>query len=248
MASAEEPTAGAPVGAEAPVAGRAARLLRAAGLMAVAGVPVTVLAVLVRSESSVVHRLDLVAIRGATAFTREHPDLYRFLLGWQEAFQARWVNLVAALVCLWVWRRHGLGTRALWAVVTILVTWNLGLGLKHLVGRARPVIDDALTRAPGYSFPSGHAMNTTATGVTLVILLWPLLGRRGRAVLASAVGSAVVVTGLDRVYLGAHYPSDVVAGIALGSAMAGASYLGWRHWHASPETQSTATSTPRSPS
>ena len=49
----------------------------------------------------------------------------------------------------------------------------------------------------------------------------------------------VVVVCLDRVLLGRHYPSDVVAGIALGTALAGASYLGYSGWSAAPPDQET---------
>jgi membrane-associated phospholipid phosphatase len=194
-------------------------------------VPVAALAVLVQSQAAGVYDLDEATIRAATEVTRENPALYRALLVWQEAFQAKWVNIAVTLVCLWAWRRHGLRTRALWAFVTLIVTWNLGLVAKHLVARARPVVEDALTLAPGYSFPSGHATNTTAAGLILTVLVWPLLGRRGRTALVALVAAAVVLTGLDRVFLGAHYPSDVVAGIALGGAMAGASFLGYVGWH-----------------
>lgn len=197
----------------------------------VVGIPVAVLAVLVQSQASGVHQLDESAIRTATDITRDNPALYRALLIWQEAFQARWVNLAVSLVCLWAWQRHGLRTRALWAFVTLIVTWNLGLGAKYLVARTRPVVEDALTLAPGYSFPSGHATNTAAAGLILTVLVWPLLGRTGRGVVVALVSAAVVLTGLDRVFLGAHYPSDVVAGIALGGAMAGASFLGYVGWN-----------------
>lgn len=209
---------------------RRGRLVRAAALALGVGLPVTALAVVVRSEASAVHRADVAVVRAATRLTSTEPDLQRALLLWQEAFQARWVNLAAAALCAWVWARRGLRGRVLWALATILVTWGLGNALKVLVARARPAVEDALTRAPGYSFPSGHAMNTAATGVVVVLLLWPVLGRRGRAAVVGLVTVAVVATGADRVLLGAHYPSDVVAGIALGGAMAGASYLGYRGW------------------
>lgn len=207
------------------------RLLRAVAFAVGLSLPVAVLAVVVRGDASPVQDLDEAVIRAATDVTRGDPTLLRALLVWQEAFQARWVNLVGGLLCLWVWRRHGLGSRALWAAVTLLVTWNLGLGVKYLVGRARPVVEDALERAPGYSFPSGHAMNAAAAGLTLALLVWPLLGPRGRVAVASATAAAVVLTAVDRVMLGVHYPSDVVAGIVLGTAMAGASYLGYLGWN-----------------
>lgn len=238
----EETADGAPGGAGAPAdpghhPGRRHRLLRATAFAAALVVPVAVLALLVRAKGSPLVALDEAAIRAGTDLTRENPALRDALLAWQTAFQARWLNLVVALVCLWAWRRHGLRTRALWALVTLLVTWNLGLLAKYVVQRARPVVDDAITLAPGYSFPSGHVTNAASAGLTLVILLWPLLGRRARVAVPVAVGAAVVVTGADRVLLGAHYPTDVVAGVLLGTAMAGASYLGYLGRHpAAPGT------------
>nr|WP_297428082.1 phosphatase PAP2 family protein [uncultured Actinotalea sp.] len=209
---------------------RASRLARAAALAVGTAVPVAVLALAVRSEASAVHAADVETVRAATRLTAADPGLHRAALVWQELSQARWVNLAAAALGAVVWFRHGLRARAVWAVATVLVTWGLANVLKVLVARARPVVDVVLTRAPGASFPSGHAMNTAATGVVVVLLVLPLLGRRGRAVVVGFVALAVVLTGADRVLLGAHHPSDVVAGIALGGATAGASYLGWHGW------------------
>ncbi|MBO3083079.1 phosphatase PAP2 family protein [Cellulomonas fengjieae] len=214
-------------------------LLRAAVFGVALTVPVAVLAYLVRAQVGGVVRLDELVNVAATAYTREHPDLQQALLVWQELFQARWVNLAATLVCVWVWRRHGLTTRALWAFLTIMAAWAVQLGAKGLVQRARPVVEDALAHAPGSSFPSGHAANTAAVALTLTLLLWPLLGRRGRVVVPVVAATATLLTGLDRVLLGVHYPSDVVAGFALGTALAGASYLGYSGWSVTPPDQET---------
>jgi len=211
--------------------GRPHRLLRAAGFAAALGLPVAALALVVRSQVSPVLVFDEAAIRAATDATRDNPALYRVLVVWQTAFQATWVNLAVALVCLWAWRRRGLRTRALWAFVTLIVTWNLGLVVKQIVQRARPLVEDPVAHAPGYSFPSGHATNVASAGLTLTLLVWPLLGPRGRVAMPAAVAVVVLLTALDRVYLGAHYPSDVVGGIVLGTAMAGASYLGYLGWN-----------------
>ncbi len=206
---------------------RARRLLKAATFGIALAVPVVVLAYLVRAESGTVVRFDEAAVAAATDITRARPALHRFLVIWQELFQARWVNLAVSLVALGVWRRHGLAARAAWAFGTLMVAWGLGLAVKFMVQRARPVVEDALGDPPGFSFPSGHATNTTAAGIILVLLVWPLLQTRGRVLLTTTVALAVVVTALDRVFLGAHYPSDVVAGIALGAAMTGASWIAW---------------------
>ena len=114
------------------------------------------------------------------------------------------------------------------------------IGAKGLVQRARPVVDDALEHAPGSSFPSGHATNTAAAALTLTLLVWPLLGRRGRVVVPVVAGTVTLITAADRVFLGVHYPSDVVAGMLLGTAMAGASYLGYQGWSPRPSTEETS--------
>lgn len=210
---------------------RARRLARAVGSAAVIGLPVAVIAWAVRAEVSGVVDLDQQAIAAATDLTREHAALRTGLLVWEEALQARWVNLAAAGVALWAWRHHGLRTRALWAVATVGVGWLLANGLKEVVRRARPVVEDAVAHAPGYSFPSGHAMNTTVAGLTLTLLLWPVLGPRARVVVPTAAAAVVLLTGADRVFLGAHFPSDVVAGILLGAAVTVGSYLGYLGRH-----------------
>ena len=64
-----------------------------------------------------------------------------------------------------------------------------------------------------------------------------MLGRRGRVVVPVVGGTVTLLTAADRVLLGVHYPSDVVAGILLGTAMAGASYLGYQGWSPQPPTE-----------
>ncbi|PSQ95132.1 MAG: PAP2 family protein [Bacteroidetes bacterium SW_9_63_38] len=102
-------------------------------------------------------------------------------------------------------------------------TYGLVLGLKHLVGRPRPFVTRALvSRSSHYgasqgeryqSFPSGHAALSAAivTSVGLTYPRWYVLGPG--TVWATGVS-------LSRLYLGVHYPSDVLVGAALGVGMA----------------------------
>ena len=211
--------------------GRARRLVRAVGFGLAFAVPITALAFLVREKFLPVIELDQAAIGAATDLTRGHDVLRTALLVWQELTQPRWVYIVGTIICVVVWRRHRLTTRAAWAFVTMMVAWNLQLVLKEVVRRARPVVSDPVSHAPGYSFPSGHAANAAAAATVLVLLLWPLLGPVGRRV-ALVVGSLVVIiTALDRVYLGVHFPSDVVAGVLFGVGLAVASYAGYLGWN-----------------
>lgn len=207
-------------------------LLRAAGLGVAVAIPVAVLAYLVRAESDLVVEADQHVIRAATGWTRGHPGARDALLAWQEIFNVRWVALAGlAASAAFGWRHHGLRTRALWAAGTVAGVWALQLGVKALVQRARPVVDDALAHAPGSSFPSGHATQITATCVTLTLLAWPTLGRTARVVVPVLGVLLVVVTGADRILLGVHFPSDVAAGVLLGGGAAVASYVGYRGWH-----------------
>ena len=115
--------------------------------------PVAVLAYLVRAEAPGLSRLDEEAIVAATSFTREHPGLLQALAVWQDCSGRSGSTSPSGLVCLRLWRRHGLPTRALWAFLTVMVAWAVQVGAKGLVQRARPVVEDALEHAPGSSFP-----------------------------------------------------------------------------------------------
>lgn len=67
---------------------------------------------------------------------------------------------------------------------------------------------------------------------TSLIMLWPLVRERALALRALLVAGAAVIavlTALDRVFLGVHYPSDVTAGVLLGCGLSVASFLGFSH-------------------
>ncbi|MDQ2755754.1 MAG: phosphatase PAP2 family protein [Actinomycetota bacterium] len=192
-------------------------------------VPVTVLALVVRGKVSGLAELDQRAITAATTVTRDHPGLLDALKAWETALQPVNVYVVATAVCLLVWWRGGLRARAVWAFLTMMVAWNIALDLKYVVQRVRPVVDDPVSSAPGFSFPSGHVANAAAACTALTILLWPLLrSAAARAAVAGVLGAVVVLTVLDRVYLGVHFPSDTVAGVLVGSGLVVSSFLGFR--------------------
>lgn len=207
-------------------------MLPAVGYAAGMAVPVTALALLVRERVDAVLTFDTAAIVAATDLTRAHPALFSALVAWQEAFQPVWVYTSGTAVCGWLWWRYGLKARALWGFATMMVAWNIALDVKYLVRRARPVVEDAVSHAPGYSFPSGHAANTAAAATAVTIAIWPALpSRAAKAAVVAPATAAVVVTALDRVMLGVHFPSDVAAGVLLGSGLVLASYAGYRGWH-----------------
>jgi len=103
--------------------------------------------------------------------------------------------------------------------------------LKLAFQRARPNADLLYLIAPpeSLSFPSGHTMGTTGVIGCLVLLSYALRAPRAIRWLATVLGFAVIaLVGISRVYLGAHYPSDVLGGFLAAaawlSAVAGFTY------------------------
>ncbi len=192
--------------------------------------PITALAFVVREKVRPVIELDEHLISAATDITRDNPWLRTVLLDWQEVSQPRYLYVLATVVCVVVWRRHNLRSRALWAFSTMMVAWALQLALKEVVQRARPIVSDPVSSAPGYSFPSGHVANAAAIATVLALLLWPVLSPAARRWVVATFSLVVVLTCLDRVFLGVHYPSDVLAGVLFGVGLGTASYLGYLGW------------------
>ena len=87
--------------------------------------------------------------------------------------------------------------------------------------RSRPQVFDWGTTAASWSFPSGHAMNAAIAYFTVAYLAARLQKRRGeRLVTFAAAAMLVLVICVSRLYLGVHYPSDVLAGVIIGLAWA----------------------------
>ena len=93
--------------------------------------------------------------------------------------------------------------------------------LKLGFDRSRPELVAHLSHAYSSSFPSGHAMLSAVTYLTLGVLLARAHERRRTKVIVITYGiTLTVLIGLSRVYLGVHWPTDVLAGWALGAAWA----------------------------
>jgi membrane-associated phospholipid phosphatase len=193
-------------------------VLAVAGVF-IAAVPVALLALLVRTKSPTLRSVDETVATAAYRFVHDKPALEQVLGVGSVVLHPRVMWTVAGVAAVVLWRR-GKRRWALWAVVTMVVGGGLDTPLKELIARARPVFDVPIATAPGYSFPSGHALNAMLIGAGAVVLGWR--GTRGRpgarAALLAGATTLVVVTGLDRVGLGVHYTSDVVGGWLIGLA------------------------------
>ncbi|MCR5875284.1 phosphatase PAP2 family protein [Phenylobacterium sp. J426] len=98
-------------------------------------------------------------------------------------------------------------------------------GMKALYGRPRPDLVPHGSNVYSASFPSGHSTLSAATFLTLAMLISSLEARRRMKALVYALALLLLATvGLSRVYLGVHWPSDVLAGWCLGAAWA---FVAW---------------------
>lgn len=108
-----------------------------------------------------------------------------------------------------------------WRPVLLVAATALGSTLITVTGKAamhrgRPSSADAVAAAAGYSFPSGHSLNSAAIYGVAAVLVWQL-ARRRRTKVWTAAGTVLLVllVGLSRMYLGVHWLTDVVAAYAL---------------------------------
>ncbi len=167
-----------------------------------------------------VRQLDAVDNRlgsGPQAWTTRHATVEQFLLFVEVAFTtlAMAVYTVVAAAALAA-RKHS--RAAVWTVGVMLGASLTTYLLKRVFERRRPVWEDPVTTLSSFSFPSGHATGIAAAAGVVIVLSLMLVRRRGvrRLLYAVALGLALLV-GLNRIFLGVHNPSDVLAGWAVGA-------------------------------
>ena len=110
----------------------------------------------------------------------------------------------------------------LFAGFAIVGSALLNVGVKQLFARERPSMWESIAPESSFSFPSGHAMGSMTLACVLVLLAWHTRWRWPLLAIASVF---VALVGLSRIYLGVHYPSDILAGWAAAITWTAAIYL-----------------------
>jgi undecaprenyl-diphosphatase len=137
-----------------------------------------------------------------------------------------WLFGVAGLVWLLRIRK---GAEAAWIAVSLIGASLIDNGLKAWIARPRPALVPHLAQVTDASFPSGHAMVSAALYLTLALMLAESAQRWTARVAIVGFGALLaVMIGCSRVYLGVHWPSDVLAGWSFGTAWALAVFAGNR--------------------
>jgi undecaprenyl-diphosphatase len=182
-----------------------------------AGAALLALAVL---TSATVVRLDTFTSAAVHAHTADPLVALSFavtLLGGTDAVLPVTIVCAAGLLALRLWHS------AIALALAVVLTQGVVAIVKELVERPRPAANDAVTDAGGSSFPSGHSATSAALFGVLVLVAARHLEGRARDLATAFGGALIVAVGVSRILLGAHYPTDVVAGWLTGGTLALAS-------------------------
>ncbi|THD35124.1 MAG: phosphatase PAP2 family protein [Sphingomonas sp.] len=129
-----------------------------------------------------------------------------------------WLFGVSGLVWLLYQRRRA---EAGWIAGSLIGASLISSSLKYAIGRPRPSLVPHLAQVTDSSFPSGHSLVSAALYLTLGLMLAE--GQKGWAPRVALVGFfalLVLLIGMSRVFLGVHWPSDVLGGWSFGTAWA----------------------------
>lgn len=147
--------------------------------------------------------------------------------------------LVSSLLVVWMYR-HGQRRNAAVMALGVGGAAILNTLLKLSFARERPELWQQLVTETAYSFPSGHAMASMSLVVAVLIIFW---GTKWRVRILAAGVMYVILIGYSRLYLGVHYPTDILAGWAISIAWVLLVAVGVRHVlrggsHELPDTSS----------
>ncbi|MFJ3839667.1 phosphatase PAP2 family protein [Streptomyces sp. NPDC090054] len=219
-------------GRSGPDAAFGTRLVLTVAATAAVSVPFVLALVLVESRWPPLYRLDRDTAERLHRAALEDPDRVRvleFLTGvlWDPVT----MRLLVALLVIWLLRRRAWRLAA-WAAVTATAGALIGFLTKNVVERARPHLPDPVSHAPGFSFPSGHAMTAMVSCAVLLLVLLPLVPPAWRFLPWALAVTSVLGVGYTRVALGVHWVSDVVGGWLLGLVVVTATTLVFEAWRA----------------
>lgn len=160
-----------------------------------------------------IRRFDSSVTDSITSWSASLKSFFLFVTALGDPLLTVTIGLVVV-----IWGVSQSNVRLALAGATVWLTLGLGSLLKMFFARVRPETDYAANMLiQTFSFPSGHTSGATIAYGLLAYFAWHLLPHPWGYVVTALLIGLIVLVGISRVYLGAHYPSDVVAGWLLGS-------------------------------
>jgi len=189
-----------------------ARRLPAFALFAVTAAMFAAVTALLRTP--LVSRLDISVIGAVTRL--ESPAMTAILKTFTLIGSGAAVTVLSACVAMLLYRANGRKREIVLLFAVQAGSGILDYALKEIIKRARPDTN-RLIEVAGHSFPSGHSMLAATFYGLLVYLLYRRVNSMGLRVVITAAGAFMIaVIGISRIYLGVHYPSDVLGGFIAG--------------------------------
>jgi len=133
---------------------------------------------------------------------------------------SQWAYLIVIpLIASLLYRKGHSWRLTLQATIILITTFLLNVAIKYIISRPRPLDEHQLVEVAdkSFSYPSGHSMSAMAFYGFLIYLTFRLVDRNWlKWLLISVQALLILAIGGSRVYLGVHYPSDVIAGFIAG--------------------------------
>ena len=177
---------------------------------------VLALSLTIRERGESLGEFDRAFGAGLQGWALQHAIVVQVLHGVENAFGTIAMTIFTTILAVALFVRNH-RRAAYWAVGVMLAAALTTYFLKRLFERARPVWDDPIHTLDSFAFPSGHASGI-ASGMGVAILLTLMLVRRRgtRRGLVALWVFLILLVAADRIMLGVHSISDVVAGLAVG--------------------------------
>ena len=170
--------------------------------------------------TNILKPFDLKIISYIQSLENEYLTVfYKMITIIADTYQSAIITIL--LVTFLYFKKHY--REALFLAIT-MTTCGLAMPLlKNIFSRERPNFY-RLIEISGYSFPSGHTTSATTMYLTLAIILLSIMKKLNKYFVFSIVVLGIVIIGGSRIYLGVHYPTDVMAGICLGISIVSTVY------------------------
>lgn len=170
--------------------------------------------------TNILKPFDLKIISYIQSLENEYLTVfYKMITIIADTYQSAIITIL--LVTFLYFKKHY--REALFLAIT-MTTCGLAMPLlKNIFSRERPNFY-RLIEISGYSFPSGHTTSATTMYLTLAIILLSIMKKLNKYFVFSIAILGIVIIGSSRIYLGVHYPTDVMAGICLGISIVSTVY------------------------